>query len=305
MVKRVKLKTSTPNTISIGSGDPTTVAMLVRCRISTWGARNVDKQVSEEIAKQHNADKRSGRYVKKLFPQGALSYDTLVSACNSARGYHYANTLPWQDGGTRILPAANYLDYVEGIRGIQRKVEECMRDFLNDYPKLKKGAEKVLGDMFNDENYPTPEIVASKFGITTSVFPMPSSRDFRVTLGSKDSKDIKAQIDAEVSEALKDATEDLWQRLFKSVSLIADRLADPEARFKGALIGNAVELCEMLPRLNITNDVALNDMARQVKKSLEGWDPDDLRKDKAARKQVAGKTAKNVAAIESKMKGLF
>jgi len=77
-------------------------AMLVKLSVSQWTARKYDKKVSQEINDQYSAHD-AGRYNKVLIAQEEIKKISKVAS--QARSFHYFNTLPWDDNGSRILPS--------------------------------------------------------------------------------------------------------------------------------------------------------------------------------------------------------
>src|SRR5438270_10146005 len=85
-------------------------AMLCSLSISAWSARKHDRDASEEIAARHGAQADAGRYHKVLLPKQALA--EIQKIVSEARGEHHFITLPWDDNGYRVLPAAAYMEHV-------------------------------------------------------------------------------------------------------------------------------------------------------------------------------------------------
>jgi hypothetical protein len=81
-------------------------------------ARKHDKDASEEIATRHGAQSDAGRYHKILLPKAALA--EIQKIVSEARQEHYFMTLPWDDNGYRVLPAAVYMDHVEKMRTLSK-----------------------------------------------------------------------------------------------------------------------------------------------------------------------------------------
>jgi len=91
---------------------------------------------------------------------------------------------------------------------------------------------------------------------------------------------------------------DLWLRLYKVVEHMVERLSKTEHKFKNSLVTNITELCELLPKLNITDDINLNTALNEIKTKLTEFSPTTLREDVAIR----SKTAKEAEIILNKMK---
>ena len=89
-------------------------AMLCSLSIAQWSARVHDPDASAEIAARHGARADVGRYNKVLIPRQALG--DIQRIAGEARQDHYFMTLPWDDSGYRVLPAAAYMDHTAKLR---------------------------------------------------------------------------------------------------------------------------------------------------------------------------------------------
>ncbi len=232
-------------------------AMLCSLSISMWSARKHDPQASEEIAQRHGAQADAGRYHKVLLPKEALT--EIHKIVSEARQEHYFMTLPWDDNGYRVLPAAAYMDHTEKMRALSNRF--------------------------------TPAV--SKFSFETKVMPLPDAGDFRVALGDEEKERIKRQITAAVEASLQVASRELWQRLYEAVGHLAERLQaykvteqGVEHPFRDSVVTNLVKLVEVLPKLNVTGDPELERLAAQVRASLL-VDPQELRKSESVRTETA------------------
>ncbi|MBU1067850.1 DUF3150 domain-containing protein [Patescibacteria group bacterium] len=271
--------------------------MLVRVGISQWTGRRYDKAVSAKVATDYGTSADAGRYNKVLVAEGALK--TIGKVANDARTYHYAQTLPWNDAGDRMLPSANYLVYTRKMQEFKQAFGAAVVEFCANYPDLVEDARNKLNGMFKAEDYPTVGQIADKYSFDVAVYPLPAAEDFRVSLQAAEVDAIRADIEARTQHAVQAANKELWTRLHDAVSHMADKLADDKGIFRDSLIGNVQDLCELLPRLNVFRDPALEDMRREVERRLCAETPQSLRDNPHARKA----TAKDASAILQAMAG--
>ncbi len=276
-------------------------ALLVWLRISTWSARRYDKGVSAEVNARHNASSDAGRYNKMLLPGDAVAYKALTALASSIRGQHYANTLAWSDEGWRLLPTANYANYTAWLRDRQREFSTALNDFAADYPALRAQASRLLNGLYRDEDYPDVQDLRSRFSLGVEYEPVPAQGDVRVDLGADQIALIESAIAARTDRAVGDAMRDAWSRLHDVVAKIAERLSQPDAIFRDSLISNAEDVCDILQRLNVTDDPNLEAMRVRVKRELTRFTPDTLRDVPSHRQQ----TADRAASILSAMSGLL
>jgi hypothetical protein len=168
-------------------------------------------------------------------------------------------TLPWDDNGYRVLPAAAYMDHTEKTRELSNRFTPPVEASGRQFGQFVQEAKVRLGGLFRSADYPAPEELCSKFSFETKVMPLPDAGDFRVTLGDEEKERIKRQITAAVEASLQVASRELWQRLYEVVSHLAERLQaykvtekGVEHPFRDSLVTNLVKLVDVLPKLNVT-----------------------------------------------------
>ena len=289
------------NPIFVAEPSLSSRAMLCSLSISMWSARKHDPDASQEIAQRHGAQADAGRYHKVLLPKAALA--EIQKVVSDARQEHYFMTLPWDDNGYRVLPAAAYMDHMEKMRELSNRFTPAVEALAREFGKLVEEAKVRLGGLFRSEDYPSPDELCSKFSFETKVMPLPDAGDFRVTLGDEEKERIKRQITTAVEASLQVASRDLWQRLYEAVSHLAERLSaykvtgvGVEHPFRDTVVTNLVRLVDVLPKLNVTGDPELERLAAQVRASLL-VDPQELRNSESMRSE----TAKTATAICDRM----
>lgn len=275
-------------------------AMLVNLSIAYWTGKASDDRVADELTAKHKTARDVHEYKKLL---AKPDYINPVKAARSrARTYLFDKTSPWIDGGTRVLSSSMFFDFKDAMREMQSEYETEVAKMIRAYPAIKGEARKRLGTLYREEDFPTLEQLKRKFGWSLSVMPIPDKGDWRVELDAKSEAEVKRQIDERVAEAEAIIAKDLWQRLYTAVEALATKLKDTDAIFRDSIIGNIVELCDLLPQMNVGGDAKLDKMAMELKGIYSKMGPDtldNLREDKKARKQ----TADAASAILEKMKG--
>lgn len=286
-------------------------ALLVKFSRSQWSARKFDKKVSDEIDQAHHAHDAS-RFNKILLGKEALEKGQKAS--NEARTFVYQQTLPWNDEGWRILPSANYLPFTMEMQKKINTIQLADQEFIDRYPDYKEEAKARLNSLFDSKDYPDPQDVLKKFETSILFQPIPDSQDFRTSqeISQADLDQMGKDLDERVKSATQEAIKDLWGRLYNAVHHVADRLSDPEAIFRDSLINNIIDLCDLLPRLNLTADPNLEAMRQEVKDRLTKYQPEDLRPkdtdkpiDKATKTQAREETKREAEKILKTMEAYF
>ena len=261
-------------------------ALLVQLSVSQWTARKYDKKISKEVAVSHGTTTDAGRYNKSLLPMNDL-LDRVHKKTTHIREKFYKNTLPWGIEGTMMLPTSNYLEFVTEFRKEKGEWEYIVRDFVDNYDSLKADAQRILGGLYVEADYPSARDIEQKFSIDMAIFPVPAS-DFRVTIASDELTRIQQDVERRVAQAQQTAVRDVWNRLFEKVKHMAEKLADPKAIFRDSMVENARETCALLTRLNFTDDPNLEAMRQEVEVTLLKH-PEALRNDPDLRSDTASK----------------
>lgn len=262
-------------------------AMLVTFSCSQWSGRKQDKEATDKVASDFSASEGWGRYNKLLVSKDSLK--KVGKVVNEARTFYYENTLPWGKEGSRMLPSANFQKFSDFMRRFRNSFENSVDDFVADYDNMILEAQSNLGSMFKRMDYPSDNEIRDKFQFSIVVDPIPDSNDFRLKLSNDEEERIKKHITERVMQAQEIANKDLWNRLHTVIKHMVDKLSDPETIFRDSLVNNAVELCNLLPALNINNDQELEKVRKEVEDTLCQYNPEDLRKNTLIRKEAENK----------------
>jgi hypothetical protein len=242
-----------------------TKAMLAQLSISMWTGRKADRKVTSEVEQAHGAHD-SGKFNKILVAKELL--DPITKIAGRARDYHYHLTLAWSDSGPRILPSALFAEYTATFRGLKAEFEKAVNTMVTSYPVEVQAARNRLGTMYEPDDYPDPGDMYMKFNLKTEFMPVPDGDDFRVSVGEDDRQLLADSVRESVNTRLAAAVTATYSRIRDVVSKIEERLSVPGAIFKDSLITNAIELCQVLDGLNITDDPVITDICKDIRDHL-------------------------------------
>ena len=279
------MNTTTNTTAAI-----TASAMLVDLNIGVWTARKLDKKVSQEVDAAKATKSRAGNYHKNLLA-GTSSLENIQKIAGEARTFHYTHTLPWSDAGTRLLPAASFIEYKKQLAAIEQRFDDAVRDFLQEYGTLVSAAAFTLGALFSRDEYPDVEEIKDKFKFKYVFHPVPESGDFRVDIETEARAELQEQYRDYYSSKMDEAMRDAWQRLHDTLAHISEKLDDGEKkkRIHESTVTNARQLCELLTSLNITADPALERARAKLEEALIGVKVEELREDPLVRSDTKRK----------------
>jgi hypothetical protein len=265
-------------------------AVLVELNISVWPANKVDREMTETVNANASAVRDASQTRKNLFAGTSLRKDIEKLAAR-IRLYHNQHTLPWADKGQRLLPTKLFMEYKQTMNNYEAQFNQLCNNFFVSYPQLVTEAQVHLGTMYRADDYPDLTNVREKFGFRMAIDPIPESGDFRLDISAQDLEEMKAQYEAKFEERLADAMRTPWERLHSVLTAMSEKLKDEEGveskkRYHDTLITNAEELCELLGKMNITNDPQLEEARRQLNNAITGVDIDDIKGHATVREHV-------------------
>ena len=261
--------------------------MVINLSISQWTARKFDPTASKEVATNHAATD-AGRFNKILIAGEALK--SIAKVANSARTFHYQNTLPWKDNGERILPSENFFNYASEMAKFRAEFDSLVGEFISNYPMLVDEAKARLNTLFSESDYPAPAIIQKKFKLSYDFDSISEVDDFRVAISEEEADNIRLQIQATIDRRIANAQDEMLNRIRTAVLNMADALEMPDKVFRDSLVGNIEELVELTPILNFNKNQKIDDAVNMMKPLCV--DPNQLRKDAAYRKEIAEKARK-------------
>lgn len=268
-------------------------AVLVSLNISVWPAKTLDREVTDQVNANANANINAGRFMKDLFAGTSLRKDIEKFAAH-CRVKHLRYTLPWADKGDRILPTRLFMDYKQFINDAERQFDGLCTNFFTAYPQLLADAPLHLGSLFKAEDYPDLEEVKRRFGFRYSISPLPESGDFRLDVSNEEVQSLREQYDQTFNQRLADAMREPWERLHTVLTAMSEKLTDdgtggddkPKKRYHDTLVTNAQDLCALLAKLNITNDPKLEDARRQLEQAMVGADIEAIKESPIVRETM-------------------
>jgi len=269
-------------------------AVLVDLTMGVWGGRKKDKKVTDEVNAAHGTEGEAVSVWKQLLTGGgkgrnkkAPELNAVLAATRALYRFHVMNTLPWEEGGYRLLPTANSDTYADGIRRGIAAVQSAVADLDGALPRLINADRKRLNDLWNKKDYPVT--LSGKFKVQIDYAPVPVTGDFRVdTLPAAVKKEMERNLEERTDKLIRAAVSDAWTRLGDAVKHFRDRTKEG-TRLHDSMVEQLRTVADILTRLNVTNDVELEALRSQVLRDLAPVDLVALRKDKDAREEAVAK----------------
>jgi hypothetical protein len=265
-------------------------AMMVDLHISVYSGRKQDKATQGEVTTaKGSGSKKAASVYKNLFAE-CKELDDLTKFQARARAEHYRLTLPWNDQGARLLPTAALMEYQKNMNRYKVEFDRLVGAFLDKYDTLVAAAAFQLGSLFDRKEYLSRAQVALRFRMESSFTPLPVSGDFRLDIESTVQRELVEQYERRMEVKLAQANQDSWSRLHEALLRLSDRLVIEEdgkkRKFHDTMVTGALELCDLLTAMNVTQDPALEQARRKVEEVLSGVTPKELRDEHSTRVQT-------------------
>lgn len=275
-------------------GGLTQSAVLVDLTISEWTGRKLDKKSTDKVVSDNNASsKDAARVTKHLFVENPL-LENIHRAAGAARNYLGAHTLPWM-GDLKLLPMSKFIKFQEDMGELKAQFHDAVDAFLKDYNVQVSAMAFKLGDLFKREEYPDAQELRTKFRFSWNLMPLPTSGDFRVEAEQVLIQSMQEQYEALMNDRINDCMTTVTTRLKETLTHLVDRLAINDSGkpniFRDSMLENAKELVNLLRDFNITNDPALETARKALAATIDGVEPEELRKNLDIREEVRSNVA--------------
>jgi hypothetical protein len=269
-------------------------AVLASLNISVWPAAKLDREITDAVNADANANINAGKFMKDLFAGTSLRKDIDKYAAH-CRVKHLRMTLPWADKGERLLPTSMFLDYKAFINEAEQKFNMFCDNFFLAYPTLLADAPLHLGKLYKAEDYPVLEDVKSRFGFRYVISPLPEAGDFRLDVANEELQELQQKYAADYDLRLAEAMREPWERLHATLTAMSEKLTDepstgnddkPKKRYHETLVTNATDLCALLTKLNVTGDPKLEEARRQLEQAMVGADIEAIKESPIVRETM-------------------
>ena len=267
--------------------------LIVKPSVTMVGKSKTDKKLTDEVKDNHDLGKEAGQWVTKLWPPSFITPFTKLcsEAINSENSFHKRHTVISQFG--YLLPTSRFEEYRAYFDNFEARFNALADDFANRYPEILEKARIIHNGEFREEHYPLQSEIRSKFSFTLFTAPVPRTTDLAVSyLDDARIDQIRADIERNVNQAARQASEQVMARVLDCVHRIAAKLSDPDAIFRDTLIGNLRDILTIAPELNIANNPRITDLIGHCQALMR--DPETLRQNKFTRQTTAA-AARNIA----------
>ena len=254
-------------------------ACLIQISSSIWmGSRMLEQGLMEKIGQ---SEWLKGR--KFLVNPELLG--PVKTSVHQARNTVQKHTLPFPITSLYLIPKESLGIVDEALEGFRERFWIKVNDFVDQYDLAREEARTVLGDLFNETDY--PEEISTKFKFEwrflTLDLPMKSK-----ILTPEIYKREKDKFEAMMEETRQMATEALATELGEIVTQLVERL---NGNGKGKSINSAMlnkmrDFFDAFETKNLFDDEKLNEVVAQAHSVVDGISPYGLKYNEVMRKRI-------------------
>jgi len=270
-------------------------ALRVGLSISVPTMRKMDKRATSQVIAHNHAQKGAANVSKKLIRSN--SHEDMTKLVAQIRAFHRDQTVPWGDLGDRLVSNQALIDYKNNMAQLEDEFWGLAQQILDSYPQAVAQAQLQLGDMFNENEYPSVEQLRRKFKFSLVFEAVPDVGDFRVDIGNQAASEMREQYKQVLADRIGAVKQDLAERLLEPLQRMSKGLDYAEGEkptgFRDTLVSNVLSIVELMRTCNLNGDAHITGIQQQLKQTLTGVTPDGLRNDPNLR----ANTKRNVDSI--------
>lgn len=213
------------------------VAVEVSLHIGRWKGTKVDKKATASVLKQYEAEEDTGRFTKVLLPKEAIA--TLAAIEGKLRATHLRYTIPWRDGGGRLLASKLLMDYLQDMKSLVRDFSVETQKLIQNFSTYVEQQKLALGQLFNPLDYPSASELSRKHYVNIEIDPVPDFNRLRSLRVDPKTADCVYTIGQKTfSSRMGAAHLHLWKTIREILQTIKNSVETEDHRFHKSVLEN-------------------------------------------------------------------
>lgn len=231
---------------------------------------------------------------------------TLRKTYNPIKRHWQSNTLPYEDGGWRVVKAAKYEELMQRARQLEAAHRQTTNSMVAQHAEIKATAKKRLGKLWIESEFPSAQQLEQQLAVEFFVKPISRTNDTRLPgLSGATASSIQSSMNEQLKQNVTMALNCIVGQLQQLVEDALERYGrkDQDKVKYGSLQRRVIETCAAMRRLNFLDDKTLGGLIDKVEQSLTGKSSETLRGGGQVIKDA--KAAAETALKEIKVKRVF
>ncbi|QDU79660.1 hypothetical protein Pla110_13710 [Polystyrenella longa] len=283
----IRVTTSTPNPIT-DSTELRTQMGAVRLSVHWLGtSKALPASQQAEAAATFGANRDFFSARKKLIDTRHPAYRKVTSIRNRIVSLWKGMTVPYPDPGLRLIRRDRIQIFEIEFQQLLQELSQAVLQLEREFGELKSIARERLGDLFNEEDYPSH--LDHLFRIDAE-YPNVEPPNYLQRLNPELYEEQSRRIEARFEEALELAEESFLQEFQQLVTRLSERLsgeADGKPKvFRDSALTNLTEFLMRFRQLNIRSNAQLEELIDEAERVTAGLSPESLRSERTMRETV-------------------
>lgn len=275
-------------------------AALLQLNATCW---QLDKKLPQSLlAELGNVDLLRGR--KLLLPPESTA--NIKQVIGKARNYLRKIALPFPISGCVLAPRKLIPEIQEQLARLEKQYQSHVEDFLYWYPQTIREAKDLLGELFDECDYPTLGAIKSRFRFQWRYIVIGPSVS-RV-LPPSIYKDEVAKFQNLMEQARQEAIAALRGEFVELVANIADKVSGAEdgkpKRLRDAAVENLRDFLDSFADRNLFEDEQLAQLVSQCKAIISGTDANAIRHSALVKENLHSSMSNLLTSIESSLESV-
>jgi len=266
--------------------------------ISYWDGKVIAPELSRELQVIKHAE--NGAFDTRVCYLTPFYAKPITVAASQLRTYWDANSLPWQNGGWKIVPAKKYQSLMDGTVTRKRAFDEAVETLIDNYEDVYESAKIKVKEAFRADKFPSCAQLKEKYGIHIYRNSVNAANDVRIE-GLSDAvvADIRTDVGKQYEDQINAAVANITERLREVAVDVVDRTTkDSEGLKFATLVSKINKTCESLNGLNITNDPRIDDLIAKFQE-MGKVDADTLRQSNNSRTELKSQATNVLSALDN------
>lgn len=275
-------------------------AALLQLTATCW---QLDKKLPQSmLADVGNVDFLRGRKLLLAPDSTAL----IKQHIGKARNYLRKISLPFPIKGCVLVPKKLIPEIQEHLKEIKWHYNSAVEDFLYWYPQTVKDAKDSLGELFDECDYPTQEMIKNKFRFQWRYITIGPSVS-RVLPPSIYKEEVK-KFQELMEQARSEAITALREEFVDLVTNIADKLQNHDdgkpRRLRDAAVENLKQFLDNFSSRNIFDDAQLSELVEQCRGIITNTNANAIRGNTQVRQELYQQMEKLLTGIDASLEDL-
>jgi hypothetical protein len=225
---------------------------------------------------------------KKLLETKHPAYKEVTAVRGKVGTYWKSLTLPFPEPGVRLIRQHEVERFNQQMAGYRTELQTAVVSLDRHYSELKSAARRRLGDLFDENDYPTS--MRGLFDLAWD-FPNVEAPDYLLQLNPAIYAQERTRVAARFEEAVRLAEQAFISEFAKLIEHLTERLSDngegERKIFRDSAITNLTEFFSRFRQLNVRSNEELDTLVERAQRIVSGVEAQALRDNNGLRQHVA------------------